>query len=102
MPDYTGSSNSRLKQWASLNIEQQHVVEQLFNSDGICICGRTIEKNHDKLVMAQVQTSWFPVEAWRNTIVFGLYCVLCANRIHACFKGLKTSQQPDKVIRLDS
>lgn len=78
-------------------MEQQRTVEALYTSDGACSCGRPIGRMSDKIVMAQINSSWCVLDGVRNTMAIGIYCSACADKINVCLKSLKALPERDKL-----
>jgi hypothetical protein len=89
----------RLWKLVSITLEQQKLVENLWLSDGVCVCGRPIKVSSPKMCMAQINTSWCELPAVRNTMAIGIYCGRCAELIDVCLKSLKKLPEPDKLKR---
>ena len=81
-----------------MSMEQQRTVEALWQSDGICACGRPIAARDDKICLAQVNSSWCTLPAARNTLAIGIYCARCADLINVCMKSLKALPERDKLV----
>jgi hypothetical protein len=81
-------------------MEQQRTVEALWQSDGLCACGRPIRRMDEKMCIAQVNSSWCVLTAARNTLAIGIYCAVCADRINVCLKTLKALPERDKLKSL--
>ena len=90
---------SRLWKLCSLNQVQQRIVDELWTSDGVCVCGRPITKMDAKICLAQVHTSWAELASVRNTLAVGIYCGFCAQQINMLLKSLKKLPEPDKLKR---
>lgn len=90
---------NRLWKLVSITLEHQRVIEQLWLSDGVCTCGNVIKRQHPKMCMAQINTSWCELPAVRNTMAVGIYCGRCAELIDVCLKSLKKLPEADKLKR---
>lgn len=78
-------------------MEQQHTVDDLWRTDGHCVCGRPILSAHPKLCLAQVNSSWSPLVMARNTLAIGLYCGRCSDIINMTLKNLRPLPEDDKL-----
>jgi hypothetical protein len=90
---------NRLWKLVAITLEQQKLVESLYLSDGVCVCGNTIKIMAPKMCMAQINTSWCELPAVRNTMAIGIYCGRCAELINVCLKSLKKLPESDKLKR---
>jgi bacterioferritin-associated ferredoxin len=90
---------ARLWKLVAITLEQQHLVEFLWLSDGVCTCGNPIKKMSPKMCLAQINTSWCKLESVRNTMAVGIYCGRCAELIDVCLKSLKKLPEADKLKR---
>jgi hypothetical protein len=90
-------SVSRLWRLVTMSMEQQRTVEELWLSDGYCVCGCAIRRQDAKLCMAQINSSWCVLEAVRNTLAVGIYCSRCAELIEVCLKSLKKLPERDRL-----
>jgi len=96
-PRYNAGMVKRLWKLVTMSMEQQRTVEYLWLSNGICTCGQPIDRNDDKLCLAQVNSSWASLDAAKNTLAIGLYCKWCADKINVLLKSLRALPEPDKL-----
>ena len=81
----------------SLSLAQKHDVDNLWLSDGVCVCGNPIKHDDAKMALAQVNTSWSPLPGARNTIAVGIYCGPCADKINVALRNLRALPERDKL-----
>lgn len=89
----------RLLRVEALAKDQKLAANSLMNSEGLCTCGRFLQKTDRKFVIGQVNTNLFADPKGRNLLVMAAYCYDCATAINGLLKWLKgrhASEEPER------